>query len=217
MEFNVFVGENLFDYGCVIGKGISCIDGLLKVIGCVFYVYECYDVVGDQLFGYLVLVIVLQGCIIVIDIVVVLVVFGVFGIVIVLEVGEMLYFFEQNVVLLFGGDWVYYYYQVIVVVVVEEFEQVCMVVVLVCVDYDVQIGVYDLDVVWQQKKGDYVDLVVRQGDFDVVFVQVVVMLDQEYCMFGYSYVMMEFYVSIVVWQDGKVIVWILNQMIVWNC
>ncbi|MTH65669.1 xanthine dehydrogenase family protein molybdopterin-binding subunit [Paracoccus shanxieyensis] len=216
MEFNAPAGENLFDHGRVTGKGISRIDGPLKVTGRAPYAYERHDVVGDQLSGYPVLATVPQGRITAIDTAAALAAPGVLGIVTALEVGEMPHPFEQNVAPLFGGDRVHHYHQAIAVVVAEEFEQARTAAALVRVDYDAQTGAYDLDAVWQQKKGDHADPVARQGDFDAAFAQAAVTLDQEYRTPGHSHAMMEPHASIAAWQDGKVTVWTSNQMIAWN-
>lgn len=217
-EFNVFVGDNLFDKVKVVGKLMLCIDGLCKIIGIVFYVYECYDVVLNQVYGYIVGVGIGKGCIILMDVFCVCVVFGVLVVIIVLEI-KLVGKLNWNNVLLFGGVEVVYYYQVIVCVVVEIFEQVCVVVVLICICYECSKGCFDflvlvlfvLLVKGCDGKFDWQVL----GDFDIVYVSVVVKFDEIYYIFDESYLMMELYVIIVVWEGDMFMLWMVNQMIDW--
>lgn len=55
------------------------------------------------------------------------------------------------------------------------------------------------------------------GDFDGVFIFVVVKIDVIYMILDQSYMVMELYVLMVVWDGNKFIFWILNQMIDWCC
>lgn len=217
MRFDYFVIINFIDQGCVVGCLMLCIDGLFKIIGMVFYVYEYYEFVF--VVGFVVGVGIVKGCVVVMDLCVVCVVFGVLVIVMVQNVGK----FGQgskNMVKLFGGFQVDYYYQVLVVVVVEIFEQVCVVVVLIDICYEVVLGCFDLVVVWLyvfvvKSDGQGGKVQMWYGYFELVFVQVFVQLDVIYIMFDQGYVMMELYVIIVQWEGQKLMVWMFNQMVGW--
>lgn len=67
MKFDKFVGENLIDQLKVVGCFYDCIDGLLKIIGMVCYVYEWYEEVFNVVYGYIVGFVIVKGCFIVFD------------------------------------------------------------------------------------------------------------------------------------------------------
>lgn len=67
MKFDKFVGENSIDQLKVVGRFYDRIDGSLKIIGTVRYVYEWYEEVFNVVYGYIVGFVIVKGRFIVFD------------------------------------------------------------------------------------------------------------------------------------------------------
>ncbi|ANT62506.1 xanthine dehydrogenase [Salipiger sp. CCB-MM3] len=216
MKFDQPAGKNIFDNARYVGRPATRIDGPLKVSGRAPYAYERHDVAEGQLVGYPVVSTIAQGRITKMDTAAAEAAPGVVGVVTTLDVGEMPTPSGMHTAPLFGGAEIWHYHQAIAVVVAESFEQARAAAALVKVDYEVTKGSFDLEAVWQQKKGDSSDPVSRVGDFEAAFEAADVTLEQEYRTPSHSHAMMEPHASIAEWQDGKLTVWTSNQMIEWD-
>lgn len=217
MKFDKPETTNPIDTLKVIGKPHHRIDGPLKVSGRAPYAYEHTDIGGEIAYGYPVGAAIAKGRILSIDADAARSAPGVCAVVTTIDFGDARKG-KKNTAHLFGGDKIEHYHQAIAVVVAGSFEQARAAAGLIKVEYEEEIGSFDLEAA----KGfasppdpDTENADTAVGNFDDAFRSASVTLDATYETPDQSHAMMEPHASLAKWDGDQLTVWTSSQMIDW--
>lgn len=217
MKFDKPETTNPIDTLKVIGKPHHRIDGPLKVSGRAPYAYEHTDIGGEIAYGYPVGAAIAKGRILSIDADAARSAPGVLAVVTTIDFGEARKG-KKNTAHLFGGDKIEHYHQAIAVVVAGSFEQARAAAGLIKVEYEEEIGSFDLEAAKgfaspPDPETENADTAV--GNFDDAFRSASLTLDATYETPDQSHAMMEPHASLAKWDGDQLTVWTSSQMIDW--
>lgn len=223
MKFDTPATQNPIDQLKVVGQPVDRIDGKFKTTGTAAYAYERHDVAPNQAYGYVLGAGIAKGRIRSIDDRAVRAAPGFVTVVTTLdtpplELGQM------NYANLFGGAEIAHYHQAVAIVVAETFEQARAAAFLLRVDYETEVGRFDLaaeagsaePVGGDSGEGSENGPGDRVGDFEGAFAAAPVTVDQTYTTPDESHAMMEPHATIAAWQGDRLTLWTSNQMIAWS-
>ncbi|WP_458098093.1 aldehyde oxidoreductase molybdenum-binding subunit PaoC [Roseomonas sp. WA12] len=222
MRFEKPALRNPIDNGTVVGKPVHRIDGPLKVGGKARYAFERNDAVTDPAYGYILGAGIAKGSVRAIDTAAALAAPGVLAVVTTLDHAPLPHG-EMCAASLFGGDRIQHYHQAVAVVVAESFEQARAASRLLKVDYGREEGRFVLvaeaakaaPAPDKENGGPDAPDVDRVGDFEAVFRQAPITLDQTYTTPYESHAQMEPHATVAAWEGDRLTVWTANQMVNW--
>jgi len=222
MKFDTPAGENPIDREKVIGRPTPRVDGPLKTTGTARYAYERNDVAPRAAYGYVVTSGIATGRIRSIDVGAAKTSPGVLAVV-TAETAGRLGQAKTHYARMLGGPEIQHYHQAVGVVVAETFEQARFAAGRVRIEYEKQLGRYDLSAQLETapltagdtEEGSGSPPVQRTGNFETAFAAAPVKLDAWYSTADESHSMMEPHSTTAAWQGDSVTVWTSNQMIDW--
>lgn len=216
MKFDRPATTNPIDNLKVVGRPIHRIDGALKVTGQATYAYEGHDPDLDYAYGYPLGAAIAKGRIPSMDVEAAKSAPGVLAVVTTLDVGDREKG-EYNTATLFGGSKVQHYHQAVALVIAETFEQARAAASLIKVEYEEEVGSYDLHEAMKTavKPDEKEEPDTEFGDFDEAFPRSPVTLDAHYRTPDQSHAAMEPHASIAAWDGDALRVWTSSQMIDW--